>query len=65
MINYQRLTARDCKTGKPFVPNKDYRTDRKINGCDDGFIDILYRLAELEDKLVRGELTNTKKETDV
>lgn len=51
----ERLTKRD-KDGKPFIPNKDYRTDIKINGYDDGFMDILKRLAELEDKLESGQL---------
>lgn len=59
-MKYERLTARDKNNGKPFIPYKDYRTDEKINGYDDGYFDLLNRLAELEDKIERGELVENK-----
>ena len=56
MKKYERLTERDKNNGKPFIPYKDYRTDKKINGYDDGYFDLLNRLAELEDDIEIGKL---------
>ena len=52
-MGYERMTER-AENGKPFIPYKDFRTDQKINGYDDGYFDLLNRLAELEDKIEQG-----------